>query len=99
MRLQYKISIVIICFAVFYIGIISIVYACIDPANNCIFLAELMTSTRLVITDSVMIEYVGTLQIEEPTIENFISQNVSFLVTMIVIPTCIVGGIILSKRR
>ena len=75
-RLRYKISVVIACFVVFYVGITPIGVACVDPANNCAFLTELVISTRLVVPGNAIIEYTGTAPgIEDPKFENFISQT------------------------
>lgn len=100
MRLRYKASVVIACFAIFYVGITPIGVACVDPANNCTFLTELTISTRLVVPGNAILEYSGTAQgIEDPKFEYFIPQNVSFLAMMVIDPSCIIGVIVLSEKR
>lgn len=102
MRLRYKASLVVACFVVFYVGITPIGMICVEPANNCTLVKELMTSTRLTIPvgDDGTIEYTGTVQgVEKPNVEIFISQNTSFFTIMIITPTCIIFAIAFLEKR
>lgn len=99
MRLRYKASIVVICFSVFYMAVVPIGIGCANPTSSCTFLAELAMIVVLTIPGDTIIEYDGTVQVEEPKIENFISQNTTFFVTMVIIPTCIIGAITISEKR
>lgn len=102
MRLQYKITIVATCFIVFYIGITPIAMICVEPANNCTFIEELWISTRLIVPggEEGIVEYTGSVQgIEKPNVENFILQNISFFVIMVIMPTCIILAVVLFEKR
>ena len=101
MRLRYKISIIVVCFVVFYLGITPIAMICFDPINNCTFIEVLWINTRLTIPGGEGdIEYTGTVQgVEAPNAENFIRQNISFFSTMIVIPICIILVVIFFEKR
>lgn len=97
--LRYKVFAVVICFVAFYAGVILIGPVCIDPVNNCMFIAELMTSIILTTPGDGIVEYKGSVQgIEEPSVTNFILQNISFFIMMIIIPACIVSAIIFYEK-
>ncbi|MCE2498011.1 MAG: hypothetical protein J4F28_03290 [Nitrosopumilaceae archaeon] len=75
MRIRYKASVVVVCFVAFYVGIIPIYAACVEPADACTLVRNLITSTRLAIPAyDVIPEYAGTVwEVEESNIGDLIS--------------------------
>lgn len=87
MRLRYKASAVVICFVAFYMGVIPIYMACVEPADVCALVRELMISTRLPVPGG------------GEDIEVFISDNILPFTTMIITPACIILVIAFLEKR
>ena len=100
MKTRYKILIVIVCFVIFYLALIPILQVCHISESDCIIWRELMLLTRPVISSSEGLEWSGTVDgIEESTVSEQIMQNVSFTVSMIVLPLVIIGFIVIGDRQ
>ncbi len=101
MRHRYKTSAVVACFVAFYVGITPLGTICIEPANNCTFIRELVINTRLTVPGgSDDIEYTGTVQgVEEPNVGIFISDNIPFFAVMVIAPVCVILAIAFIEKR
>ena len=103
MKTRFKIVIVIACFVIFYLVLVPIWETCNDFGADCSVWKELMLLTRPVIPGEWIgaeLEWSGTPEdIESPTIERIVMDNMPFTVSMIVLPFVIIGFVVIWDKR
>ena len=101
MRTRYKIIAVIGIFTLFYVQLPLIWQQCNGTGTDCTILTTLMNWTRMEIFSSGAIEWNGTAQWNQQnqTIYDYLEINQNFILTMIVVPTAIIFGIMIWDTR
>ena len=107
MKTIYKILAVIASFFAFYFALIPGFEMCRDAGDDCSVFYFLINLTRPVIwsghfLDSGISEWSGTADgmIDEgPTMSSYMQSNVSFLLSMIVLPAGIIAAIVVWDKR
>ena len=108
MKTRFKIGIVIICFIVFYLALIPSFEICRDLGSDCSIFNELLSLTRPVIhssdafwSEDGISEWSGTAQAKEehPPLRSYLSWNLPFIVSMIVLPFVIIGFVVVWDKR
>lgn len=102
MRTRYKALSVVVAFCTFYFALIPALHWCLDSDADCTVWQELIRTTRPVIpadaywnSSGEIPEWGGTLQgkDEAPSTETVVLWNVSFLLSMVVLPGAVIVGI------
>ena len=103
MKTRFKILTVIACFAIFYVEMIPLWEACNATGDDCTVWRELINLTRPIIPSVWMgaeLEWSGTADgVESPSLESLIMNNMSFVVSMIVLPFVIIGFVVIWDKR
>lgn len=103
MKTRFKIITVIVCFVAFYVGLIPIWEACDASDADCTVWRELINLTRPVVPSEWMgaeIEWSGTTEgVESPSFERIAVNNMSFVVSMIVLPFVIIGSVVVWDKK
>ena len=108
MKTKFKILLVINLFVIFYFALIPGMQICIDFEGDCSVWKELILLTRPVVTSGENIWSTGdgmdnwneTVHgIENPSLNHQITQNLPFVVSMIVLPFVIIGFIVVWDRK
>ncbi|RDJ31554.1 MAG: hypothetical protein DWQ18_01715 [Crenarchaeota archaeon] len=106
MKTRYKILAVIASFVAFYFSLIPGYEMCRDAGSDCSVFQFLINLTRPVIWSGYLgiegiSEWSGTAQgiTQEPDISMLLQDNVSFLLSMIVLPAGIISAIVAWDKR
>ena len=108
MKTRFKILLVISIFVMFYFALIPGFQICVDSEEDCSIWIELILLTRPVVTSNESIwntgdgvsSWTGTVNgMEDPSLEDQITQNTPFIVTMIVLPFVIIGFVVVWDRK
>jgi len=107
MKARYKILIVIAGTVTLYMAIPGLMSACLSITDDCFVFGQLMTYTRLVVPGGIMWDegdgigqWTGTVEgIEEPSLDYFLQDNVSFIFFVLVIPSLVITGLVIRDRK
>ncbi|MCE9653419.1 MAG: hypothetical protein K8Q89_10270 [Nitrosarchaeum sp.] len=104
MKTRYKIFLVIACFVSFYFAIIPVTGYCMESGSDCTLHMELIHLTRPAIAvdtfgDGIS-QWSGTVEgIEHTSMADQIMHNMPFVASMIVLPSVVIGLILVWDKR
>jgi len=107
MKARYKILIVIAGTVTLYMAIPGLMSACLSITDDCFVFGQLMTYTRLVVPGTIMWDkgdgigqWTGTVEgIEEPSLDYFLQDNVSFIFFVLVVPALVIAGLVIRDKK
>ena len=108
MKITFKILFVINFFVIFYFALIPGLKICIDSDGDCSVWKELILLTRPVVTSGENVwdtgdginAWAGTNNgMKTLSLEEQISQNIPFIVSMIVLPSVVIGFVVVWDRK
>ena len=108
MKTKFKILLVINLFVVFYFALIPGLQICIDFEGDCGIWKELILLTRPVVpsgqnvwdTGNGINAWTGTPEeLENSSLEDQIAENISFIVSMIILLFVIIGFVVVMDRK
>ena len=108
MKTRYKIFLVVCFFITFYFSLIPLLQLCIALEADCIALKELVLVTRPIVTSGENVwdtgnginAWTGTPEeLENSSLEDQIAENISFIVSMIILLFVIIGFVVVMDRK